>query len=130
MKTLLLFAVTSLCLCLTACQPTDRTVRDAIAGETGFLDQAVKDHQTACAAVPTTVVCGAINRAGEARNVAIDAIEAYCSGIPTGNNAAFQVGGPCAPVKSAQATLAASLAGLTSTIKDLKAMLATEKVSK
>ena len=107
------------------CQPLEKSVRDAIAAEKGFLDKAEQNHLAECQASPTKSLCLAIRKAGEARNVAIDILELYCSGLPRSGGKSFAEGGPCAPDKSAEPKLRAALADLQRDIADLKAVLST-----
>ena len=105
------------------CQPIEKSVRDVIAAEKGFLDKAEQNHLAECQASPTKSLCVAIQKAGEARNVAIGTLELFCSGLPKPGKKSFAEGGPCAPDKSAEPKLREALADMQRNIADLKGVL-------
>ena len=91
-RKLLMGALLVSMLLLAGCQPIEKSARDAIAGAKGVTDVLQEQYQAKCQADPTQSECAAINRAGAARNVAIDALEIYCAGP------GFDAGtGPCEP---------------------------------
>jgi hypothetical protein len=123
LRTLAALLVVSVAVTLTGCPKLENTVRDVIAAETGFLDKAIENHRAGCTADPQRPLCVAIVKAGQARNVAIDGLEAYCSGVPKAGDPPFEQGGPCAPVASAEGALRSALINLQQTSVDLKAAL-------
>ncbi len=118
-------AVVTVALALVACQPLEKTARDTIATEQGFLNKAEENHLAECQAPAAAgkALCVAIKKAGLARNVAIDALELFCAGQPRPGQAAFGDGGPCSPRPAAAAQLRAALADLERNISDVKAVL-------
>lgn len=115
-----LFLVIPLLLACVACGPLDQTARNVIAAGAGSLRQAQKSFGPQCSADGSKPVCVAIHDGVQAENVAIDALETYCSGTPSGGNLDFNVGGPCSPVKGASDALQASLVDLATKLNDLK----------
>lgn len=108
-------------LILTGCQPLEMSARDGIASAKGFLDSEAKQHPE-CNSTPTLQVCTLITRGNAAKHTAIDALETYCS------NDSFNAGGTACVKPSGSAgqiaanELKASLASLSQTITDIKAI--------
>jgi hypothetical protein len=105
---------------LAGCAP-EKSARDSIAAGKGVLVTLQQQHGDSCRANPQQPLCQEINRGVALQNVAIDALEVYCSGPE------FDAGtGPCQPpsdktVRNAAANkLAAALADFTRIIADLR----------
>ncbi len=85
-----LIPIFALAVLLTGCnQPPEVIARDAIVGAKAALDT-VKSHHPECVG-SLTGLCGVLLKATGAKDVAIDALEAYCAGP------SFDTGGACNP---------------------------------
>ncbi len=83
----------------------------------------MESHASECQTAPAKALCVAIKKAGLARNVAIDALELYCSGSPRRpGQPAFADGGACAPDKSLEPKLKGALVDLKRDIGDVKTL--------
>lgn len=114
-----IFLSTILVAGLTGCDPA-KPARDSIAVAKGILITLQAQHQE-CKADPSPAICQNINRGVAAENLAIDALEVYCSGPE------FDAGtGPCQPSpektlrENAARKLAAAITNLNQIIGDLK----------
>src|SRR6516225_11749958 len=77
MKRAILIAVVFLA---AGCSPVEQQARYALAASQGFIMQAQKNHQDECSQTPKKAFpCAEINQAVGAQNLAIDALEIYCS---------------------------------------------------
>jgi hypothetical protein len=93
--------------------PIEKTARDGIATAKGFLDSEKTQHQECIGG--SFPACDLINKAVAAKDVTIDALEAYCSGP------AFDAGtGPCTPQAALKDKLTGALTNLNQTIADIK----------
>lgn len=101
---------------------TAATARDTIATSFGYLTWAQSNYKASCTANPAQTPCVLINKAIPVNNLAIDALEFYCSGVAPAGQASFASGGPCVPVASGLAALNAALANLGPIVADLKAL--------
>ena len=129
-------------LLLIACQPIEKTARDAIVGAEAFLNQAKVNHPECNPALPPdhplivefgpqadNNICQAIYKAIAAQNVAVEALSFYCSGSPQAGELSFNDGGECIPVRSPdlrkqlQSRLKAALFDLDGIISDLGRLL-------
>ncbi len=118
----LLLSLLVLGLILSACQPIERSARDAFVLAKGFLDQAQDNHEADCKAgcdraiVPTIkdpakcrALCATINRAIDAQNLLGHEINIYCA------SAAYLAGtGKCEPHGDLRIKLGEALANLNS----------------
>lgn len=111
-----------LCLMTTACDPIEKQAYRTIVAAKAFTDNEKKIH-TECPTA-TTTVCSNLKRATAAKDLLIDATEAYCSGP------LFETGGSCQhPAKGtpaydqATAKLKAAIAGYNQSAADLKGVL-------
>ena len=119
MKLLVFFALATT-LWLSACsQPPEVLARDSIVGAKAFLDKEKAAHPEC--ATSKAGFCGFLSKATGAKDVAIDALEAYCAGP------AFDTGGACqAPLKGTATStqllnkLSAAIQGMNQTIADVK----------
>jgi hypothetical protein len=96
--------------------------RDTIAANFGYITWAQTQYGANCKANPTQTVCQLVTRDIAAQNLAITALEVYCSGAPAGTNATFANGGPCAPVNSALSALNAAVANIQPLMANIKAL--------
>lgn len=98
-------------------QSPQATAYQAIAAAQGFLQQAQANHGQYCEANPNVgFPCVAIHNAVVAENMAVDALETYCSWtIPPADPKAA-----CTPVASAKAALLQAVANLTSALNQYK----------
>lgn len=115
--------VLAVALLLAGCSPLENQARDALAASQGFIAQAQMNHQAECSATPKKAFpCAMINQAVGAQNLAIDALETYCSWIPqdVANVAAGKPVHGCIEVKTASGALSAALANLSRVLKDYK----------
>ena len=106
------------------CTPVEQQARDALAASQGFIMQAQKNHQAECSQTPKKPFpCGTINQAVGAQNLAIDALETYCSWTPqdVADAAAGKTVHACIEAKTAEDTLRSALANLNRILKDYKA---------
>jgi len=120
MKRILLIAIVFLA---AGCTPVEQQARDALAASQGFIVQAQKNHQAECSQTPKKdFPCGIINQAVGAQNLAIDALETYCSWTPqdVADAAAGKTVHPCVESKTAEDTLKSALANLNRILKDYK----------
>jgi hypothetical protein len=101
---------------------TAATARDTIATSFGYLTWAQSNYLATCQANPTQTPCVLISKAIPVNNLAIDALEFYCSGAAPAGQQPFASGGPCQPVASGLAALNAALANQAPIIADLKAL--------
>lgn len=75
-KLVLLFACCGL---LAGCENFVRASVDSLAAAQGFIGQAQKNHQPECSVDPSKdFPCQTINRAVDAQNAAVSALEIYC----------------------------------------------------
>ena len=91
MKPLAILLAFWLALLAWACPPPHESARDTIAFNKGILDSVQADYLEKCTANPEQRICQEINRAGNAHNLAIQALIVYC-GSPE-----FEAGAPCTP---------------------------------
>jgi len=103
-------------------QPLEMTARDGIAAAKGYLDSA-KQHHPECApqisagphAASVSTQCDFIVKGIGVKDVAIDALDAYCS------NDEFQHhGGSCVPNKDVKSHLEAALTNLDDVMAQVK----------
>ena len=109
---------------LAGCSLVEQQARDALAASQGFIMQAQKNHQAECSQTPKKdFPCGTINQAVGAQNLAIDALEVYCSWTAQDvqDAAAGKSVHACVPVKTAADPLKAALSNLNRILKDYKA---------
>lgn len=99
------------------CQKPEQTARDAIAAAKGVVETAQIKYLDACQADPDLGPCVTVNKAVAAQNLAIDALNQYCSGP------GYLTGGVCNPQPDLQSHLEAALASLDQTIKDVEALI-------
>ena len=116
-------AVLALAILLAACtQAPEVIARDAIVGAKAALDTEKGKHpECATPAAKSTTVCSLLSKATGAKDVAIDALEAYCAGP------AFDTGGACnPPAKGTPAAtqalnkLSAAVSNMNQTVADAK----------
>jgi hypothetical protein len=108
---------------LGGCTPVEQQAQDALAASQGFIVQAQKNHQAECSQTPKKAFpCGTINQAVGAQNLAIDALETYCSWTPqdVADAAAGKSVHACIETKTAEDTLRSTLANLNRILKDYK----------
>lgn len=99
---------------LAGCPAIQNSARDGIATAKGFLDQERVSHPE-CASGSVSQVCTLIARGVHAKDVTIDALEQYCSGV------AFDSGaGTCTPNAPLKDKLNAALRDLDQIISDIK----------
>ena len=119
MKRLWLIAVVF----LAGCTPVEQQARDALAASQGFIAQAQSNHQAECSTNPKKPFpCAMINQAVGAQNLAIDALETYCSWTAqdvAGLAAGTQTHG-CIEVKTVESGLKTAIANLNQILKDYK----------
>lgn len=96
--------------------------RDTLATSYGFIIIAQQQNLASCQAAPTQAKCVAINKAIAVQNLAIDALNAYCSGTPPAGAVAWTAGGPCDPVNTLQSALTTAIANLNVLIPDIKTL--------
>ena len=114
LKLVLLLAATLL---LVGCQPPENTARDSIAAAKGVIEQAQTEYLEICAASPNERECQLINNAVAVQNLAIDALNLYCSGSN------YLAGGACQPNKEYLPRLQEALRnldGIIAAIKELR----------
>ena len=105
------------------CTPVEQQARDALAASQGFITQAQKNHQAECSQTPKKAFpCAMINQAVGAQNLAIDALETYCSWTAQDvqDAAAGKSVHPCFEAKTAADPLKAALSNLNQILKDYK----------
>jgi hypothetical protein len=108
---------------LAGCTPVEQQARDALAASQGFIMQAQKNHQAECSQTPKKAFpCAMINQAVGAQNLAIDALETYCSWTAQDvqDAAASKSVHPCFEAKTAMDPLKAALSNLNQILKDYK----------
>ena len=113
LKIVVLLAATLL---LAGCQPAENTARDSIAAAKGVIEQAQAEYLAACTADSAQRVCNLINDAVAGQNLAIDALNLYCSG------SGYLAGGACQPNKEYLPRLqeaVRNLGRITTAIKEL-----------
>jgi hypothetical protein len=104
------------------CKETpDQIARDVLATSSGTLDQAQTEYLAECQSNPGKQVCSLINKAGDAQNAAITALETYCGYqlTPTPPDPATQ----CVPVASAYGGLVTATTNLNQIIGELKPLV-------
>lgn len=119
---LVLLLLAPLLLTISGCPKVETTARDAIAGAKKTTDNLKVKYN--CSGTPTTAsACATIAKVVAAKDLAIDALEAYCGG-PSFNN-----GGACnSPTKGtptatqAAQKLQTALTGLQQTLADVKGL--------
>lgn len=117
-----LFILLPLLLMTVACQPPQNSARDTIAAAKGYLDSARSHHPECNTTSPNgTHACQIIGKGTQAKDVAIDALEIYCSNTST-TGVNFQDGGPCVADKAYEPKLKAALASLNQIISDVKGL--------
>jgi hypothetical protein len=111
--TLALFAV--------GCSPLEQNARDVSAAAQGYIDQAQSIHQTECVANPSLSVCQIINRAVDAQNALVDAVESYCGWPtrPTDQELAVATAN-CQKISTAQAALSTAVRNVDNLMGDLR----------
>jgi len=115
-----------LCIMVVGCgETTQASARDVIATANALLITAQAQYKTSCIANPAQTVCIAINKAGAAQNVALDALSVYC-----GFTSSTPAGTVCTPVASGLAALQGALANLGAVTADLKSLLGVTKLEK
>lgn len=102
---------------LKACPPKHETARDAIAAAKGFIEKAQQNHLAECTAQPEKSLCVAINKAVDAQNLAIDALDAYCAGP------FWLQGAACDPQALLADRLQQAVRNLNDTVKSLKELV-------
>ena len=124
MRLLYTLGVSLLAFAMMACpknQPLEMTARDGIAAAKGYLDSARAKHpecvMVGSHAVPTETKCALIFRGVAAKDLAIDALDAYCS-----SEAYQHQGGKCEPHADARPKLEAALANMDDVVKQVKAV--------
>jgi len=109
---------------LAGCSPVEQQARDALAASQGFIMQAQQNHQAECSQTPKKAFpCAVINQAVHSQNLAVDALEIYCSWGPQDVEALTSgknVHG-CVRVKSLEGGLRTALSNLNRVIADYKA---------
>jgi hypothetical protein len=105
-------------LLVVGCTPADQTARNIIAASNAVLVTAQAQYKTQCISAPSGRVCVAINTAGAAQNVALDALATYCQFTPQS-----PVAQACIPAKSALPALKAALANLQTITAYLKTLI-------
>ena len=106
----------------TCSQAPEVIARDAIVGAKAALDTEKGKHpECATPAAKSTTVCSLLSKATGAKDVSIDALEAYCSGP------SFDTGGACnPPAKGTPAAtqalnkLSAAISNMNQTVADAK----------
>lgn len=110
---------------IAGCTPVERTAYNLVVGSKAFLDS-VKAKHPECATNPQTVVCIDLRKATAAKDLLIDAGEAYC------NESSFAATDttPCKPaakgtpaLDQATAALKAAISGYNQAQNDLKAVI-------
>lgn len=99
------------------------TIRDTLAVNYGFITYAQSQFKGTCVANPAQTVCQLVTKDIPLHNATIDALEAYCGGVPATDNQSFSAGGPCAPVKGLLGALQAAVAALIPVMNDLKPLI-------
>jgi hypothetical protein len=105
---------------LAGCQSFEKSARDAIAGAHGWVQQQQPIRQAECSADPSKAICRAINRVIAGEHTTAGVLNVYCAGAPPAGQASFADGGPCVPVKSAEAAIQAAIINLQTTVNDAK----------
>src|SRR4051812_6171119 len=78
-KAVALLVISAVMFTATGCESFVRASVDALAAAQGFIGQAQKNHQAECSVDPSQdFPCQTINRAVEAQNAAVSALEVYC----------------------------------------------------
>jgi hypothetical protein len=117
-----LFAVVGLCLLFVGCTSFEKSARDSVAAANGVL-VVLQRQNGQCKLDPSQPVCQRIKQGIAAQNLAIDALEVYCSGP------AFEAGGACQPPSdpalknAAEVKLNAAIASLNTIVVDLKGLV-------
>lgn len=118
-------AVIMCCSLLVGCTPVEKTAYRLVVGSNAFI-KSVKANHPECATNPQTTVCIDLRKASGAKDLLIDAGEAYC------NESAFNVTDttPCTPspkgtaaYSQAQSALKAAISGYEQAESDLKAVI-------
>lgn len=117
MKKLLALTFTALlCFGLTGCPPIQESARDGIAASVGAIFVVQQKHKDSCQADPSQEKCILINKAVDASNLALDALNLYCSGSE------YLAGGPCQPNKEIEPRLREALKNLERIMKEVKGL--------
>lgn len=104
----------------TGCPPPQETARDSILTARAVIETAQQDFRVSCQGDPSQRVCGAINRAVDAHNLAVDALDVYCAGGD------WNAGGVCQPPSDPftkeqfEAKLRQAVANLDSIIREIR----------
>lgn len=105
-----------------ASQPLEMSARDGIAAAKGYLDSAKSKHpecvEAGPHATPVSAQCTMISKGVAAKDLTIDALDAYCS-----NDEYQQHGGACAPNKDAKPKLESALSNLDDIMKQVKSIV-------
>ena len=104
-------------LLLVGCQPPENTARDSIAAAKGVIERAQTEYLDTCIANTAQRICNLINDGVAAQNLAIDALNLYCSGSN------YLAGGACQPNKEYLPRLQEALRnldGIIAAIKELR----------
>ena len=105
---------------LTGCPPPQESARDSILTARAVIETAQGDFRTSCQQDATQRVCAAINRAVDAHNLAVDALDIYCSGGD------WNAGGVCQPPtdqftrEQFESKLRTAISNLDSIIRELR----------
>jgi len=121
MKRTVVWFVVCLTIVLVACSPLEQNARNTAAALQGAITSAQAQYQTECTASPKDSPCVIINKAVEAQNALVTAVEAYCGWseiAPPANGTAT-----CVPVKSAASGLQAAINNATLFISEVKGVL-------
>lgn len=117
-----LLGVVGLCLVLVGCTSFEKSARDSVAAANGVLI-VLQRQNGQCRLDPSQPVCQKIKQGIAAQNLAIDALEVYCSGP------GFEAGGSCQPPNdpalknAAEVKLTAAIASLNAVVLDLKGLV-------
>lgn len=108
---------------LEGCTSVEQAAYKTVVASKAFLDS-VKAKHPECAAGQATTLCADLRKATAAKDLLIDAGEAYCGGQQ------FDAGGPCQPpakgtpqLAQMTAKLKAALAGYNQAEKDMRGLL-------
>lgn len=114
-----LFAILAVAIFITGCdKPIEVAARDGLAVSSSLITKARDRWKDQCQVDPTEKPCVAINKAIDAQDVAINALEDFC------NSSGFRDGtAPCQPNAALADKLQASLKDLQRNIKDVKELV-------
>lgn len=102
---------------LIGCQPLEVSARDGIVTASAIIKAKQSKWRVTCQANPSVTECQNINKAGAALNVAIDALNAYCTSDAFNNNI-----GPCEPKAAFTVKLKNALSDLNRIKKDVEGL--------